>query len=173
MTRLTRQDFLFLRRCQKNIEDNMKISKIALNITLVLISLLLLVGCSTDSQQTKNLVAQKVVYHVNNINQSFNAFRNVKNHLNAVGDKNIKIIVVTHSSGAFALVEGAQDKHGRAFESSIQHLANRGVRFEICANTIRGKNIDKSKINLNAHITPSGITRVANLQRQGFVYVKP
>ncbi|MDH5593414.1 MAG: hypothetical protein OEY68_03325, partial [Gammaproteobacteria bacterium] len=53
---------------------------------------------------------QKVVYHVNDVHSATAAFRNIKNHLNAVGDNNADIIVVTHSSGAFALVEGAMGK---------------------------------------------------------------
>ena len=57
--------------------------------------------------------------------------------------------------------------------ATIQTLANRGVKFEICANTIRGKKIDKNKINLNATVVPSGVARVADLQQRGYVYVKP
>ena len=121
---------------------------------------------------------QKVVYHVNDIHSAKGALRNVKNHLNAVGDKNIEVIVVTHSSGAFALVDGAmgkKDSKGKVynFTDDIASLANRGVKFQICANTIRGKKIDKNKINEHAEIVPSGVAHVAHLQQQGYVYVKP
>ncbi|MDH5593942.1 MAG: DsrE family protein, partial [Gammaproteobacteria bacterium] len=106
-------------------------------------------------------------------------FRNIKNHLNAVGDNNADIIVVTHSSGAFALVEGAMGKKDKKsgkvyeFDGAISELANRGVKFNICENTIKGKKIDKGKINMNATIVPSGVAEVAHLQQQGYVYVKP
>lgn len=116
---------------------------------------------------------QKVVYHVNNLQTAYGALRNVKNHLNALGDKNVEIIVVTHSSGAFAMVDGSKDKKGHAFGDQIQKLANRGVKFTICANTIRGKKIDKNKINLNASIIPSGVAEIAHLQQQGYLYIKP
>ena len=121
---------------------------------------------------------QKVVYHINNIHSATGALRNAKNHLNAVGDENIEIIVVTHSSGAFALVDGAmgkKDKKGVVynFKDQIAGLANRGVKFQICANTIRGKKIDKNKINENAEIIPSGVAHVAHLQQKGYLYVKP
>lgn len=116
---------------------------------------------------------QKVVYHINNVNTAKGALRNVKNHLNALGDKNVEIIVVTHSSGAFALVDGMKDKKGNTFSDQIAALANRGVKFKICANTIRGKKIDKSKINLNAKVVPSGVAEVAHLQQKGYLYVKP
>lgn len=121
---------------------------------------------------------QKVVYHVNNIHTATGALRNAKNHLNAVGDKNIEMIVVTHSSGAFALVEGSmgkKDKKGKVynFSDTIASLANRGVKFQICANTIRGKKIDKNKISQFAEIVPSGVAHVAHLQQQGYLYIKP
>ncbi len=122
---------------------------------------------------------QKVVYHINDIDTATGALRNVKNHLNALGDKNAEIIVVTHSSGAFALVDGAMGKKdaktGKVydFKDMIAGLANRGVKFQICANTIRGKKIDKNKINEHAEIIPSGVAQVAHLQQKGYLYVKP
>lgn len=116
---------------------------------------------------------QKVVYHINDVNKANGALRNVKNHLNALGDDNVEVIVVTHSSGAFALVDGSKDKKGNTFEETITKLANRGVKFQICANTIKGKKIDKNKINLNAQVVPSGVAQVAHLQQQGYLYVKP
>jgi len=121
---------------------------------------------------------QKVVYHINDINTAKGALRNVKNHLNAVGDENIELIVVTHSSGAFAMVDGAmgkKDKDGKAydFRDQIAGLANRGVKFQICANTIKGKKIPKDKINENAEVIPSGVAQVAHLQQRGYLYVKP
>ncbi len=122
---------------------------------------------------------QKVVYHVNNIHTAMGALRNVKNHLNAVGDKNIEIIVVTHSSGAFAMVDGAMGKKNKKtgkvynFTDAISALANRGVKFQICANTIRSKKIDKNKINEFAEIIPSGVAHIAYLQQQGYLYIKP
>ncbi len=116
---------------------------------------------------------QRVVYHINDIDSANGALRNVKNHLNALGDENAEVIVVTHSSGAFALVDGATDSKGRSFESTVQALANRGVQFRICANTIRGKKIPKEKVNLNAEVVPSGVAEVADLQQKGYLYVKP
>lgn len=122
---------------------------------------------------------QKVVYHVNNIHTATGALRNVKNHLNAVGDKNIDLIVVTHSSGAFAMVDGSMGKKNKKtgkvykFNDTIATLANRGVKFSICANTIRGKKINKNLINEHVDVVPSGVAEVAHLQQKGYIYVKP
>lgn len=116
---------------------------------------------------------QKVVYHVNDIENANSALRNVKNHLNALGDKNVEIIVVTHGGGAFTLVDGTADSKGNTMTDAIGGLANRGVKFQICANTIRGKKIDKTKINLNAEVVPSGVAQIAHLEQMGYFYIKP
>ena len=132
-----------------------------------------------SSKKAKNgYMQQKVVYHVNNIHTAKGSLRNVKNHLNALGDANIEVIVVTHSSGAFAMVDGSmgkKDKNGKVynFNDQIAGLANRGVKFKICANTIRGKKIPKDKLNEHAEIIPSGVAEVADLQQKGYIYVKP
>ena len=132
-----------------------------------------------DGTAKNGYAPQKVVYHINNIHTANGALRNIKNHLNALGDKNIEVIVVTHSSGAFAMVDGAMGKKDKKsgkvynFNDTIASLANRGVKFTICANTIRGKKINKNLINENAVVIPSGVAEVAFLQQKGYLYVKP
>ena len=150
------------------------------NLMTMFLAMLGLAGLVTDASAARNGYAkQKVVYHINNIHSATGALRNIKNHLNAVGDEDLDIIVVTHSSGAFALVDGSMGKKnprtGKVydFRDAIATLANRGVRFQICANTIRGKKIDKRKINENAEIVPSGVAQIAHLQQQGYLYLKP
>jgi intracellular sulfur oxidation DsrE/DsrF family protein len=146
---------------------------------LALTAMVGLAAASVQAGEAKNGYAkQKVVYHVNNVHSATGALRNIKNHLNAVGDENMEVIVVTHSSGAFSMVDGSMgktDKKGKVynFNDQIAGLANRGVKFQICANTIRGKKIDMSKINENAEIVPSGVAQVAHLQQKGYLYVKP
>jgi intracellular sulfur oxidation DsrE/DsrF family protein len=148
-------------------------------VILAVVAMIGLAATAAQAGEAKNGYAkQKVVYHVNNIDSATGAYRNIKNHLNAVGDENMDVIVVTHSSGAFSLVDGSmgkKDKNGKVynFNDQIASLANRGVKFQICANTIKGKKIDKSKINENAEIIPSGVAQVAHLQQQGYLYVKP
>jgi len=136
-------------------------------------------GPAKDGSAKNGYLKSKVVYHINNIHTATGALRNVKNHLNAVGDDNIELIVVTHSSGAFAMVDGAMGKKNKKtgkpyqFADTIASLANRGVKFTICANTIRGKKINKNLINENAEVIPSGVAEVAFLQQKGYMYVKP
>ena len=116
---------------------------------------------------------QKVLYHMNDAQLAGPGLRNIKNHLNAVGDENAEVVVVTHGKGIDFLLDGWKDAKGNSHADTVQELANRGVTFQICANTIKGRNIDKDKINMNAEITPSGVATVSELQLQGYTYVKP
>lgn len=116
---------------------------------------------------------QKVVYHVNDAEGAGGMLRNVTNHLNAVGDKNAEIVVVTHGKGIDFLLEGWADKEGKSYEEAVQGLANRGVKFDVCNNTLRGRKIDAEKVSMNAKVVPSGVATVAELQQQGYAYLKP
>lgn len=161
----------------------MKLSKTALAVAGIL-SLTMATAFAAEKAIDSKKAAkngynqQRVIYHINDVQQAADTLRNVKNHLEAVGDENIDLIVVTHSSGAYALVDGAmgeKDKEGKAlsFNDQVAGLANRGVKFQICANTIKGKKIPKEKISEYAEIIPSGVAHVAHLQQQGYLYVKP
>ena len=116
---------------------------------------------------------QKVVYHVNDAEGAGPILRNVTNHLNAVGDKNAEVIVVTHGKGIDFLLEGWADKQGKTYDEAVQGLVNRGVKFQICANTLRGRKIEDDKVSMNAKVVPSGVATVAELQQQGYAYLKP
>ena len=115
----------------------------------------------------------KVVYHVNSdINTASAVLGNVRNHLNA--DPKVKITVVTHGPGIDFLLEGAKDNKGREFSGMVADLAGKGVQFRVCNNTLTTRNIDPSKVSMEAKIVPSGVAEVARLQaKEGFIYLKP
>ena len=115
----------------------------------------------------------KVVYHVNtDVNTASAILGNVRNHLNA--DPKVKITVVTHGPGIDFLLEGAKDNKGREFSVMVADLAGKGVHFRVCNNTLMTRNIDPSKVSMEAKIVPSGVAEVARLQaKEGYVYLKP
>ena len=115
----------------------------------------------------------KVVYHVNSdVNTASAVLGNVRNHLNA--DPTAKITLVTHGPGIDFLLEGAKDNKGREFSGMVADLAGKGVQFRVCNNTLTTRNIDPSKVAMEAKIVPSGVAEVARLQaKEGYVYLKP
>ena len=115
----------------------------------------------------------KVVYHLmEGQAQSGRAMNNIRNHLDS--DPTAKIVVVTHGQGIDFLLEGAQDAQGHPFAGPVAELANRGVQFRVCNNTLVGRGISKGKVVLEASVVPSGVAEVARLQaREGYVYLRP
>lgn len=130
---------------------------------------------------------QKVVYHINydNPKQQAGALRNVQNHINAVGAENMDIKVVLHGNGLALLLDPesleklTKFKHANADEkmtARIDGLKDQGVSFNVCANTIKGRKVDKDTDLYNvddADIVPSGVAELTHLQSMGYTYIKP
>ena len=115
----------------------------------------------------------KVVYHLSEgIPQASRAIGNIRNHLAA--DPSAKIVVVTHGLGIDFLLEGATNQQDQPFAGAVANLANKGVEFRVCNNTLVARKIDAAKLLPEAKIVPSGVAEVAKLQaREGFVYLRP
>ncbi len=113
-----------------------------------------------------------VVYHIDDAaTQAMKGLRNIRNHLDT--DPTAKITVVTHANGVDFLMEGAKDANGGVFAGPVAALASRGVKFEICEITLKNRNLKKEQFIQEAEFTPSGVVRLAKLQKQGFAYIKP
>lgn len=118
------------------------------------------------------LAQDMVVYHVSDsVTQALAGLRSIKNHLDT--DPSAKITVVTHASGIDFLLEDAKDANGSPYAGPVSALKSRGVVFEVCEITVTSRNLKKTQFLFEADFTPSGVVRLAKLQRQGFAYIKP
>ncbi|MBK1621622.1 hypothetical protein CKO42_25130 [Lamprobacter modestohalophilus] len=128
---------------------------------------------------------QKVVYHLNEYGpqKQTAVLRNVQNHLNAVGADNIELAVVMHGNGLSLLLypdslSETKMKEANAddqMQARIAGLKQQGVAFKICANTLKGRNVEMDDLYDadDADIVPSGVAEIAKLQAQGYTYLKP
>lgn len=129
-------------------------------------ALVLAVGVSLAQAQ------DAVVYHIDDTSaQALKALRNIRNHLDT--DPAAKITVVTHAFGVDFLMEGMKDRTEAAFAPLVSALTGRGVKFEICEITLKNRNLKKEQFIQEADFTPSGVVRLARLQKQGAAYIKP
>lgn len=115
----------------------------------------------------------KAVYHITTgIDTAAAALNNIQNHLNA--DPKARIVVVTNGAGIDFLLQDAKDSRGREFSAAVSTLADRGVEFRVCNNTITERNISPDKLLMESKVVPSGVAEAAKLQaKEGFVYIKP
>jgi intracellular sulfur oxidation DsrE/DsrF family protein len=130
---------------------------------------------------------QKVVYHINydTPKKQAGALRNIQNHINAVGAENMDIKVVLHGNGLSLLVNPdslsklPKFKHANATDAMtgrVDGLKNQGVKFQVCANTVKGRKVDMENDLYNvsqSDIVPSGVAELTHLQMAGYTYIKP
>jgi uncharacterized protein len=141
-------------------------------ITLTMLGLLALVtGCASMSGDHK----QKVVYHINYNDEAQlkAALGNVKNHVNAVGQDNIEVIVVMHGNGVDLLKIANTNLD---MQQKVIDLKKDGVAFEVCNNTLVKKKINYKNDLFDVSqkdIVPSGVAELAILQQKGYAYIKP
>ena len=113
-----------------------------------------------------------VVYHIDDMSQqALKGLRNIRNHVDV--DPTAKITVVTHALGVDFLLEGAKDVNGGTFAGPVAALTARGVKFEICEITLKNRNLKREQFIQEVEFTPSGVVRIAKLQKQGAAYIKP
>ncbi len=115
----------------------------------------------------------KVVYHLmEGSNQAVRALGNIRNHLRAAPQD--RIVVVAHGEGIRFLLAGAADRNGKPFDEQVAALAQQGVEFRVCRNTLTAHDIALDRLLPQASLVPSGVAEIARLQaREGFVYLRP
>ena len=114
----------------------------------------------------------KVVYHFDDTAaQALKGLRNIRNHLDV--DPKAQITAVAHANGVDFLMEGAKDVNGSAYAGPVAALVARGVKFEVCEITLVNRGLKKEQFIQEADFTPSGVVRVARLQKAGAAYIKP
>jgi intracellular sulfur oxidation DsrE/DsrF family protein len=150
---------------------------------LVLFTLLVLTIGATHADDRYG--KQKVVYHMNvdDAPTQTATLGNIQNHINAVGSENIEVKVVMHGDGVSLVMEpdalkGTKMKAANAtpeMQAKISGLKQQGVKFEICANTLKGRNVPKNALydTDEADIVPSGVAELSRLQQMGYTYIKP
>ena len=122
---------------------------------------------------TTSIWAQDLVtYHIDHAaTQGLKGLRNIRNHMDV--DPTAKITVVTHAQGVDMLFEGAKGEGGVEYAPLVAALKARGVEFEVCEITLRNRDLKKTQFIQEAGFTPSGVVRLAKLQKQGASYIKP
>ena len=130
------------------------------------------VGAALSVASMVALAQDRVVYHVDDAAaQGLKGLRNIRNHLDT--EPTTQITVVTHANGVDLLMEGAKDVNGGLYAGPVAALKARGVKFEICEITLKNRTLKKEQFMQEADFTPSGVVRIAKLQKEGAAYIKP
>jgi uncharacterized protein len=116
--------------------------------------------------------AVKVVVHLNTAQTSHErvGLKNVENILKAAGAEGLKadLEVVCHGDG-LRLVEKARTE----LAAEVTALADQGVRFVACQNTMRERSLQADDLLPGVATVPSGAYEIVRRQQFGYAYFKP
>lgn len=142
------------------------------SIFLIASSLLFLSAAPHALAADQSMADYKYVLHIDDMDPSKQelTLNNARNLLDAYPPGQVDVEIVAYGPGLRLLfAENANAKR-------IDSLAQSGVKFSACGNTLKGMTKllgEEPKLNPVATVVPGGIVRIGDLVRQGYVYIKP
>jgi uncharacterized protein len=139
------------------------------NIVFVLaFCLMAMNGFCQDIPKTKENKIHNIVVQLNTADTASwsSIIGNIKN-IQKAWPTNLNIEVVVHGKAIDFLV-----KDKTFFANDIQLLANQGIKFNACQNTMRKHNITTDMLLNVAGTVPSGVVEVLTKQEEGWSYLK-
>jgi len=114
----------------------------------------------------------KVVYHLSDLDKVDFVFGNIRNHyIGMGGPDHVAIALVVHGPALQAFhLEGATPDTAKKFEE----LRNSGLQPAACINTMRAQNVTLKDLLPGFTVAEKGgVVRLAELQSQGYAYLRP
>jgi intracellular sulfur oxidation DsrE/DsrF family protein len=114
----------------------------------------------------------KVVYHLNDLDKVSFVIGNIQNHLDGVGGPDhVTIALVVHGQAlrAFRSASANPDVTRR-----VGQFSKAGLELAACGNTMKSQNVALSDL-LPGFVNADrgGVVRIAELQSQGYLYLRP
>lgn len=137
-------------------------------IALAAFFALSLTAMNAQTEKPSAAKTHQVVFEVtrDGVEQWTAVLTNVENLRKSLGDAT-DVEVVVHSKGLGLLVAKDNPLAERA-----KKLADRGVVFAACENTMKKKNITKDQLVPFAKTTDSGVAEIVRKQEAGWSYIK-
>ena len=115
--------------------------------------------------------ANRAAYHLTDPEKVEFVLASVLNHLSAANDIDFHLLVVAHGP---ALKSFRREYPFTAVEQPMSLAIERGAKFYACANTLASENLSLNDLLPGFLITPrGGVTYLADLQAQGWAYLRP
>jgi uncharacterized protein len=114
----------------------------------------------------------KVVYHLNDFDKVSFVLGNIKNHFDGVGGPDfVTIALVVHGPALKAFQSAAASHETR---QRTEQFAKSGLQLNACGNTMRSQDVTlKDLLPGFVSAEQGGVVRIAELQAQGYVYLRP
>jgi intracellular sulfur oxidation DsrE/DsrF family protein len=123
---------------------------------------------STDTPMAR----QKVVYHLADSDRVSFALGNIQNHLDGVGGpEHVSIVLVVLGP---ALRAFHRDSANPDITQRVGKFAKAGVAFAACKNTMKAQDVALEGLLPGFAVADKGgVVKIAELQAQGYAYIRP
>ena len=124
---------------------------------------------ATEAPATKKL---KVVYHLNDLDKVSFVVGYIQNHLDGVGGPdNVTIALVVHGQALRAFHASAANPD---LTKHIGQFSRAGLELAVCGNTMKSQKVGLADL-LPGFVAADqgGVVRIAELQSQGYLYLRP
>ena len=115
---------------------------------------------------------QRVVYHLADADRVVFVLGNLQNHVDGVGGPgkaDIRLVVHGPALRAFHALAAAEHTI-----EMMQKLVGEGVGFDACANTMKAQGVKLDDLTPGFVVAEkAGVVRLAELQQQGYAYLRP
>jgi intracellular sulfur oxidation DsrE/DsrF family protein len=114
----------------------------------------------------------KVVYHLSDYDKVDSVLGNIKNHYEGVGGPdNVTIVLVVHGS---ALKAFHTDQATASTLQRTSEFSKAGLELDACSNSMRSQHVNLKDLAPGFVVADRGaVVRIAELQSQGYVYLRP
>jgi intracellular sulfur oxidation DsrE/DsrF family protein len=114
----------------------------------------------------------KVVYHLNDLDKVSFVLGNIQNHLDGVGGPDhVTIALVIHGQALRAFHSAAANPD---ISKRVGQFSKAGLELAACGNTMKSQKVTLKDL-LPGFIVAErgGVVRIAELQSQGYLYLRP
>jgi hypothetical protein len=114
----------------------------------------------------------KVVYHLSDLDKVSFVVGNIQNHLDGVGGRdNVTIALVVHGQALRAFHASSANPD---LSKHVGQFSKAGLELAACGNTMKAQKVGLADL-LPGFIVADkgGVVRIAELQSQGYLYLRP
>lgn len=127
---------------------------------------------TTRAQAVASPDKAKVVYHLSEPERAGFVLGNIRNHYDGMGGpQNVTIALVVHGPALKAFHAASATA---AVAHDVRQFAGSGLSLAACGRTMKGQNVGlKDLLPGFVEADRGGVVRIAELQAQGYVYLRP
>ncbi|MDK2974968.1 MAG: uncharacterized protein PWP08_1339 [Methanofollis sp.] len=108
----------------------------------------------------------KAIFHLDESAKARLVFKNVGNLLDDLGES-VAVEILANSEGVKAFLLTGQ------YIDLLGEYAEQGVRFTVCANSLRAFGFTRDDFPRAIEVAPSGVGELVRRQAEGYAYIRP